>query len=131
MTRILLVDDEWDVCDFMLRFFEERNFEVFTAQNGSDALLITKRNRPNIILLDIRMKNMDGMAVLKGIKRINTDAKVVMVTCVDDIEAMKEAKGLGAAAYITKPLVLNDLMEVVLGSLGQRRNFFNLGRRLR
>ena len=128
MAKILLVDDEWDVCDFMLRFFEERHFEVFTAMSGSDALLSAERARPNIILLDIRMKDMSGIEVLKRIKRINIDTRVVMVTCVDDIEAMKEAKDLGAAAYITKPLVLNDLMEVVLGSLGRHRNFFNFGR---
>ena len=128
MTRILLVDDEWDVCDFMMRFFEERNFEVLTAQSGSDAISIAEKARPNIILLDIRMKDMSGIEVLKGIKRINSDSKVVMVTCVDDLGAMKEAKDLGAAAYITKPLVLNDLMEVVLGSLGRHRNFFNFGR---
>lgn len=131
MTKILLVDDEWDVCDFMLRFFKERNFEVFTAQNGIDALSIAEKDRPNIVLLDLRMKDMSGMEVLKGIRRINADARVVMVTCVQDVEAMKEAKDLGAVAYITKPLVLNNLMEIVLGSLGRQRNFFNFGRRFR
>jgi len=131
MTKILLVDDEIDVCDFMLRFFEERNFEVSSATNGNDALLMMEENRPDIILLDIRMKDRDGIEILKEMRNINGDAKVVMVTCVDDAEAMKEAKNLGAAAYITKPLVLSDLMEVVLRNLGGRRSFFNLRRNLR
>lgn len=128
MTKILLVDDETDVCDFMLRFFEERNFQVLSAASGNEALLIVKKDRPDIILLDIRMKDKDGIEVLKEIKTINGDAKVVMVTCVDDAEAMARAKSLGAAAYITKPLVLSDLMEVVLRNLGARRNFFDLRR---
>lgn len=131
MTKILLVDDEIDVCDFMLRFFEERNFEVSSATNGNDALLMMEENRPDIILLDIRMKDRDGIEILKEMRNINGDAKVVMVTCVDDAEMMKKAKNLGAAAYITKPLVLSDLMEVVLRNLGGRRSFFNLRRNLR
>ncbi len=130
MVKILLVDDEADVCDFMLRFFEERNFEVFSATSGGEALLIAKKDRPDIVLLDIRMKDSDGMEILKEIRLINSDTKVVMVTCVDDAETAKKAKTLGAAAYVTKPLVLSDLMDVVLRNLGKHRSFFNLRRRL-
>ncbi|MFH0840233.1 MAG: response regulator [Candidatus Omnitrophota bacterium] len=130
MTRILLVDDEWDVCDFMMRFFAERNFQVFTATSGSDAILMAERDKPHIVLLDIRMKDISGIEVLKKIRRISKDPKVVMVTCVSDLDAMKEAKSLGATAYITKPLVLANLMEVVMSNLGRRRNFFNFGRHI-
>lgn len=129
MVKILLVDDEADVCNFMTRFFEERNFETFSATSGSEALRIVEEDRPDIILLDIKMKERDGIEVLKEIRNINRDAKIVMVTCVEDAEAMKAAKNLGAAAYITKPLVLNDLMEVVLRNLGRRRTFFNFRRK--
>ncbi len=129
MVKILLVDDEADVCDFMLRFFGERNFEVLSATNASEALLIAKRDRPDIVLLDIRMKDRDGMEILKEIRTMNSDAKVVMVTCVDDAETAKKAKALGAADYVTKPLVLSDLMDVVLRNLGKRRSFFSFRRR--
>lgn len=129
MARILLVDDEIDVCDFMSRFFEERNFEVSSAASGEEALLAVTRDRPDVILLDIRMKDKNGMEVLKEIKEIDSGAKVIMVTCVDDAEQMTKAKDMGAAAYITKPLVLSDLMEIVLRNVGRRRNFFNFRRR--
>ena len=112
----------------MLRFFEERNFEVFSATSGNDALLAFKKNSPDIILLDIRMKDRDGIEILKEIRKMNRDAKVVMVTCVNDTEEMTLAKSLGASAYMTKPLILSDLMEVVLRNLGRRRNFFNFRR---
>ncbi len=126
MPKILLVDDEWDVCDFMLRFFEERNFEVFAATNGSDAVLMAERNKPHIVLLDIKMKDMSGIEVLKKIKRVSKNLKIIMVTCVSDLESVREAKSLGAAAYITKPLVLSNLMEVVASNLGRRGNFFKV-----
>ncbi|MDD5680281.1 MAG: response regulator [Candidatus Omnitrophica bacterium] len=131
MKKILLVDDEADVCNFMMRFFEERNFEAFSATSGNEALRILEKDRPDIILLDIKMKDRDGMEILKEIKNINKDAKVVMVTCVDDTEAMKRAKDLGAAAYITKPLVLSDLMEIVLRNLSRSRSFFSFRRNLK
>ncbi len=129
MAKILLVDDEIDVCDFMFRFFEERNFEVSSAITGDEALLTIKRDRPDIILLDIRMKGGDGIEILREIKKIDSGAKVVMVTCVNDTEEMARAKDLGAVAYITKPLVLSDLMEVVLRNMGRRHNLFNLRRK--
>ena len=128
MAILLLVDDEVDVCDFMFRFFEERNFEVSSAVSGDEALLIIKRDRPDIILLDIRMKGKNGMETLREIKEIDNGAKVVMVTCVNDAEEMTRAKDLGAVAYMTKPLVLSDLMEVVLRNMGRRRNLFNFRR---
>lgn len=129
MAKILLVDDEADVCDFMFKFFEERNFEVLSAISGDEALLIIKRDHPDITLLDIRMKGRNGIEILREIKNIDNGAKVIMVTCVNDAKEMTRAKDLGAVAYVTKPLVLNDLMEVVLRNMGRRYNFFNFRRK--
>ena len=55
MVKILIVDDERDVCDFVKNFFEERGFEVLTASNGKEALPIAEKEEPLIVLLDIRM----------------------------------------------------------------------------
>ena len=72
MRKILVVDDERDICDFVKNFFQDRNFEVFTALSGEDALGIAKKEEPVVILLDIRMKGMDGIATLKHLKEMNT-----------------------------------------------------------
>lgn len=116
MTRILVVDDERDVCNFVKGFFEERDYEVLTAHNGKEALeIINKEVGPLIVLLDIRMPQMDGLETLKEIKAKRQDDKVIMVTCIDDLERMDEAKKLGAYTYITKPLVLDELIKAVGG----------------
>lgn len=114
MIKIIIVDDEVEVCDFVKNFFEERDFEVYTAYSGEEALNIAELQDPHIILLDIKMPAMDGMQVLKELRRRNKSGKVIIVTAVDDSEKAEEAKRYGAVDYITKPLSLEQLEETVL-----------------
>lgn len=109
MHKILVVDDEHDICDFVKTFFKDRGFQVFTALNAEEALSITKKENPNLVLLDIKMKGMDGLAVLKYIREFDKNIKVIMVTALEDQDKMHEAYKLGAIDYITKPLVLDYL----------------------
>jgi two-component system, response regulator, stage 0 sporulation protein F len=113
MRKILVVDDENDICDFVKNFFQERGFEVFTALSGEEALLIVKKETPSIVLLDIRMKGMDGIATLKHMKDVNKNMKIIMVTALDDQDRINEACRLGACEYITKPLALDNLEQTV------------------
>ena len=113
MPKLLVVDDEIDVCNFVKNFLEERGYEVFTAMNADDGLAIAKREKPALVLLDIKMKGMDGLAALKHLKEFDRNQKVVMVTALEDQDKMDEACRLGACEYITKPLMLDHLEQVV------------------
>lgn len=113
MNKILVVDDELDICDFMKNFFQERGFEVLTATNGDDALSAAKLENPDIVLLDVRMKGMDGIATLKHLKELDRSIKVIMVSALNDQDKMDEACRLGACEYITKPLDLDYLEQTV------------------
>jgi len=117
MHKLLVVDDENDICDFVKTFFKDRGFHVFTALNGEDALSIAKKEKPEIILLDIKMKGMDGLAALKHIKELDRSIKIIMVTALEDQDKMREAYKLGACDYITKPLILDYLEQTVLKNL--------------
>ena len=117
MHKLLVVDDENDICDFVKTFFKDRGFHVFTALNGEEALSIAKKDRPDIVLLDIRMKGMDGLAALKHIKEFDRSIKIIMVTALEDQDKMHEAYKLGACDYITKPLILDYLEQTVLKNL--------------
>ena len=114
MPKILVVDDERDVCDFVKNFFGERGMDVLTASNGKEALAILEKEDPLVVLLDIRMPVMGGIDTLRAIKKKRADDRVIMVTCVDDLEKMAEAEKLGAETYITKPLVLDELVKAVM-----------------
>lgn len=114
MVKILIVDDEVDVCRFAKSFFEARGLTVFTSQKGQEALEIFKKEAPDIVLIDVKMEGMDGVALLKEIKKIDKEANIIMVSAIEDMDVIEEAKRHGAAAYITKPLVLEELEKIVL-----------------
>lgn len=119
MLRLLIIDDEIDICNFVKSFFKERKFEVLTAYDGEAALEIVRKKNPDIALLDIRMPVMDGMETLKEIRKFNKHMKVIIVTAVDDTEKAEEAKNYGATEYITKPLLLEQLERVVFSAAKQ------------
>lgn len=113
MLKLLIVDDEIEICDFVKSFFKERDFDVVSAHNGSDALNLIETSNPDIILLDLLMPIMDGIELLKNLKERNSSIKAIMVTAIDELSKIDEAKKYGAVDYITKPLLLEDLERAV------------------
>jgi DNA-binding response OmpR family regulator len=117
--RLLVVDDEVDVCDFVRSFFRERNFEVFVSCDGRTAVDIVKDKHPDIILLDMLMPVMNGMEALKEIRKMNNDVKIIIVTAVEDDEIVAEARNYGIIEYMTKPLILEQLEKIVMNIAGK------------
>lgn len=111
MSKILIVDDEADVVQVVKRFLEGRGYMVFTASDGDSALEQIKKNRPDIVLLDILMPRKNGLDVLQEVKQLDPDIPVIMLTAVPD-EGRKAVEH-GAANYILKPADLHYLEEVV------------------
>lgn len=109
MNKLLVVDDETEICEFLKSFFEERSFQVTTVSNGELALAQVDLIMPQVVLLDIHMPGIDGMNVLKQIKAKYPDMKVIMVTALETREKIEEAMRHGADNYITKPLSLEYL----------------------
>ena len=114
MTRILVVDDEVETCDLLKRYLTKKGFQVYTALSGEDAVNIVKEERPHIVLLDIRMPGMGGIEALKKIKEIDREIGVVMITAVKEEETAKEILKLGEDDYITKPMDLKYLDNVLM-----------------
>jgi len=114
VCKILTVDDQMGIDSFFYEFFTARNYEVFNALSGKEAIEIYKRERPKIVLLDVQMRGLSGIETLKELKKIDQDAVVIMVTGVQSEDVKKEAMDSGASDYITKPLSLEYLEKVVL-----------------
>ncbi|MEW6008763.1 MAG: response regulator [Candidatus Omnitrophota bacterium] len=102
--KILLVDDEPGVCEVDSYYLAKRGYNIITANTAKEAISKVVKDRPQLVLLDILMPEMDGLRCLEEIKKINKDLPVIMVTCVDEIETAKKALEIGAVDYITKPL---------------------------
>ncbi len=117
MARILVVDDEQDILDFLAEDFGGKGLNVDTALNGQEALESIMANLPDLVFLDVRMPGMDGIAVLKKIKEIDPAMKVVMMTAVQDEEVIEQAMSLGALDYILKPISLDYLDDVIMAKI--------------
>lgn len=109
MSKMLIVDDELEICDFLKEFFSDRDFDVSTASSGEEALGKIALENPSILLLDVTMPGIDGLEVLREVKERYPYMKVIMVTAVETPDKMEEALRLGADNYITKPLSLEYL----------------------
>ncbi len=109
IKKMLIVDDEVEICEFLESFFEDREFKVMTGQSGQEAVDKAASFQPDVILLDIQMPGMDGLKALKKIKEAHPKIKVIMVTAVETQDKIEEAMRCGADNYITKPLSLEYL----------------------
>ncbi len=120
MARLLIVDDETDVREFAANFFGKRKIEAATAGSGEEALEKIKKQKPDLVLLDVRMDGIDGVETLKRIKELDREIRVIMVTGRKPEEdgTYERCRQLGALDYIHKPLELDELEQVVLKTLG-------------
>ncbi len=114
MERILVVDDEIQVVRLLQKYLASKEYDVYTATDGLEAIQKVKDMRPHIVLLDIIMPGMGGIDTLKEIKKINSKIAVIMITAVIDEELAQRAIQLGADDYITKPLNLNYIETCVM-----------------
>ena len=114
MIKLLLVDDEKGKTDSLQGFFNTRGFKTITANSGEEALEVVKKDKPDIVFLDIRMRGMSGLDTLERIKKMNNKIKVIMLTIHEEKEMIDKAKELGADEYITKPFRVDYLEEVVI-----------------
>ena len=104
MAKLLIIDDDQDTCEFLKDFFEARKCSVLTANSGEEGLLIVKEKKPDVILLDVKMKGLNGIEVLKQVKRFDKNIKVIIITVASDEETRQLAKRYGADDFIKKPL---------------------------
>jgi CheY-like chemotaxis protein len=100
--KILLVDDEVDFIDLLKMRLEAGGYDVITSNNGKDALERFKKDKPDAILLDIMMPEMDGLSVLKYIRAQDTTLPVFIITAFSNEERVKVASKLNATGFIVK-----------------------------
>lgn len=108
MARVLIVDDEVNICE-ALSFALEDSYEVLTANEGKEAFAILRKNEIDVVLLDLKLGEENGLDILKSIKRNYHDVEVIIITSYGTIKSSVEAIQLGAFYYIAKPLDLAEL----------------------
>lgn len=114
---ILIIDDEKDVCALLGNILTSEGYMVLTALDGMSGLKIAEEKKPDIVLLDLKMPKMDGLEVLRCIKRIDKNIVVIIMTGYGTIDTARIAMKLDAFDYITKPFDLNYVKAVVKDGL--------------
>jgi CheY-like chemotaxis protein len=113
--KLLVVDDEEGIVEYTKRIYSRRGFITFGATNGIAAVEIFKKEAPYITLIDVHMpfSPIDGVETLRRIKEINKDTICIMVTRITEKDKIQKSKEFGAAAYVLKPLDLDQLDKVI------------------
>ncbi len=120
-ANILIVDDEEVVRRSHLRSLQSVNCNARVAEDGKKALKAMEQQAFDVILLDLRMPDLDGMDVLRIIKDRWPDSEVVVITGYPTIESAKEAVRLGAQNYIAKPVGPDDVIKATHDAMNQKR----------
>ena len=109
MAKILVIDDDRSICETLELYLTEEGYEVHTALTGTDGLNKFVQVQPDLVILDIRLPDIDGFTVLEEIREDDEDAKVIMITAFHDMETTIRAMKAGAYDYIHKPINIDEL----------------------
>ena len=108
-TNILVVDDEKDICKALSIILSKEGYSVTEAYNGEQAAELLQKQTFDIVMTDIKMEKMDGFEVLKRAQTLNPGSSVIMMTAFASVGSAVEAMRAGAADYITKPFINDDI----------------------
>ncbi|MFP2997573.1 response regulator [Spongiivirga sp. MCCC 1A20706] len=115
MNKILIVDDEPNIVMSLEYAFKRKNFQVFIARDGSEAMEIMEKVVPDVVILDIMMPKVDGFQTLKYIKGQEKfkNTKVVFLTAKTKIDDIEKGLQMGADKYLTKPFSVKKVISEI------------------
>jgi len=114
---ILYVEDDLQTQEEMGSFLSHLSNEVYLATTGLEALEIFEDKKPQIIISDIAMPNLNGIEFIKRIREVNKTIPIILLTAYDDVEYLLPAANLNIQSYILKPITSNKLKEVLYNAL--------------
>ncbi len=108
--KVLVIDDEPDFLELLAMRLEEWGYEPDSAPNGKDGVRAVKEKKPDVVVLDYMLPDMDGVTALRQIRESDIDVPVIMFTAYPSMDTIKEAGGLGIAAFIPKLSIYSEVM---------------------
>ncbi len=129
-AKVLVVDDEKSMCDFLEIMLKKEGYDVKTATDPKEALDLIEREPYHLVLTDVRMPEVDGFQILKKVKDVQPETLVIMITAYGSPEGAVEAMKQGAYDYITKPFRVDEVKLIIRKAL-ERYTLWEENRRLR
>src|SRR6188474_1754271 len=127
MNKILIIDDDMDMCLLLERFFTRHQFEVKLTHSGKKGLEELERNRPDAILCDFRLGDTDGKELLIQIKQLTPEVPVIIITGYSEIKIAVEVMKHGAFDYVTKPLFPEEILITIKSAIAAANTSFDTG----
>lgn len=120
MEKILLVEDEKSISMVLKAYLRKAGYEVEQAYDGHDAVALFEQGQPSLVMLDLMLPGMDGLSILKLIRK-NSDCPVVILSALNSDEHKRKGLEAGADAYICKPFIGEEVVARVQEVLSRRR----------
>jgi two-component system response regulator (stage 0 sporulation protein F) len=120
--KILIVDDQFGIRILLNEVFQKEGYQTFQAANGVQALEIVTKHHPDLVLLDMKIPGMDGIEILKRMKVIDPEIRVIIMTAYGELDMIQEAKDLGALTHFAKPFDIDDIRAAVRKHIPQKTN---------
>jgi two-component system response regulator PilR (NtrC family) len=121
MAHILVVDDELSMREFLAILLRKGGHRVSAAASGDDALAIAQRDRPDLVVTDLKMPGMPGQALISRLKAHDPDVPIVVITAFSTWDSTVEAMRLGAHDYVRKPFDNEEIRDVIERALSRRK----------
>jgi CheY-like chemotaxis protein len=113
VKKVLMIDDEVYLREYLAKLLENQGYSVVTAGNGEDGINLYAQHRPDYVFLDILLPGIDGEEVFRQIKNIDQSASIFFVTGSEMIFSRENAKDLGARGYLPKPILPNQILDLL------------------
>lgn len=111
--KLLIVDDQYGIRILLNEIFSKEGYNTFQAANGVQALSIVAKEQPDLMILDMKIPGMDGLEILRRVKKTNPEINVIIMTAYGELDMIHEAMDLGAITHFAKPFDIDEIREVV------------------
>jgi|GEM_PF-2662634 len=121
MEKILIIDDDIDLCLLLNRFLTHNGYWVSEVYSGAQALEYFETNEPDLIISDLKLEDIDGITLLKKIQDKFTNLPIIIITAYNDIQTSVNAIKQGAFDYVTKPIITDEILNIIKLALAQKQ----------
>ena len=109
MAKILVIDDEQSIRDLLNTLLRRKGYDVVLAESGRKGLELFRRERPDVVVLDLKMPGMDGLTVLQQVRSLDLRQPVIVLTGAGTAEAEQQVRALEVTEYVEKEFSLHHL----------------------
>ncbi len=120
MRKIVIIEDDTDICEMISKFLEDYQYKIYCATNGREGIKVCQNVMPELILLDLMLPDLSGSEVLKQIRKF-TECPVIVVSAKSMVQSKVDLLRLGADDYMTKPFDLYELLARIEANLKRSR----------